>query len=278
MLVLSLVHLFQTVSCVVVCCHLTDKGSLRTACDCLKSDGQRGIGTHNLYGMTMTLPHKAKRRTVLKTIGAGVVGSAVLSGGVTAQGGHGKDGGNNYGNGNAIGAFLNEEAMLKESPVWDTGVADMTDQDEVEILFGGLTDVLLPIGPNGELVETQGPWDMDPRAVEVSPGTDVTWRWYNGPGAIDAHHLVSYFDPPYQSAFELPWEQDDHDGHEHPGGDDEFYIHEDLGDTYTYTFDDVGNHLYFCIPHGTPFSFQFPKLGEVTNLFGQRGAVIVSDD
>jgi len=209
------------------------------------------------------------RRTVLKAIGAGVAGGTVLTGSVSAKG-------NNYGNGNAIGAFLNEEAMFKESPVWDDGIADRTGQDEVDILFGGLTSIDLP-DPDAP---DQGPWGMDPRAVKVSPGTDVTWTWYNGPGAIDAHHLVSFFDPPYNEEFELPWENGGHD-HEHPGSDEEFYIHEDLGDTFTYTFNEVGTYLYFCIPHGTPFSFtdpRFPELGEVENLFGQRGAVKVVDE
>ena len=226
--------------------------------------------------------HNSNRRTVLKTIGAGVVGSTILTGTATGHDGHtGGDGesakGNNYGNGNGIGAWLNEEAMFKKSPVWDTGVADRTGQDEVEILFGGLTDVLHP-NEDGELVEVQGPWGMEPRAVKVSPGTAVTWTWYDGPGAIKAHHLVSYHDPPYEEEFELPFGEHDHtDGHEHPGGEDEFYVHEDLGDSFTYTYDEPGTYLNFCIPHATPFSFQFPELGEVSNLFGQRGAVMVVD-
>lgn len=207
-----------------------------------------------------------RRRTVMKTVGAGIVAGAIATGTAGAKG-------NNYGNGNGIGAFLNEEAMFKESPVWDTGVADKTGQDEVDILFGGMTDIDLPFPDAPDM----GPWGLEPRVVEVSSGTDVTWTWYDGPGAIDAHHLVSYFDPPYEEDFELPWESSGH-GHEHPGDEDEFYVHEDLGDTFTYTFDETGTYLYFCIPHGTPFSFQFPELGEVTNLFGQRGAIKVVDE
>lgn len=225
--------------------------------------------------------HGPNRRTVLKTIGAGAVGTAALASTATARSGdHDEQGGtageNTYGNGNAIGAWLNEAAMFKESPVWDTGVADRTGQDEVEVLFGGLTDVLLPTGEDGSLVEVQGPWNMEPRAVKVSPGTDVTWTWYDGPRAIDAHHLVSFHDPPYEDEFELPWENGGH-GHEHPGGEDEFYVHRDLGDSFTHTYEETGIYLNFCIPHGTPFSFRFPELGEVSNLFGQRGAVIVDD-
>lgn len=214
-----------------------------------------------------------KRRSVLKSIGAAAVGVPMMSGTASAKRNNASAKGNNYGNGNGIGAFLNEEAMFKESPVWDTGVADRTGEDEVDVLFGGLTSIDLPF-PDAPDV---GPWGMDPRAVKVSPGTDVTWTWYDGPGAIEAHHLASYFDPPYEEEFVLPWEAHGHE-HDHPGGDDEFYVHEDLGDTYTHTFDEPGIYLYFCIPHGTPFAFEFGELGEVSNLFGQRGAVIVTDE
>lgn len=216
-------------------------------------------------------PLNRNRRTVLKSLGAGFVGSVAFAGSTTAR--SATNNRNNYGNGNGIGAFLNGEAMFKESPVWDTGVADKTGESEVDVLFGGLTSIDLPY-PDAPDV---GPWGMDPRAVKVSPGTDVTWTWYDGKGAIEAHHLVSYFDPPYEEEFELPFGGSGHE-HEHPGGDEEFYVHEDLGDTFTYTFDDVGTYLYFCIPHGTPFSFEFGELGKVKNLFGQRGAVLVSND
>lgn len=205
------------------------------------------------------------RRTVLKTIGAGVVGGTMLTGTASAKG-------NNYGNGNAIGAFLNEQAMFKESPVWDTGIADETGEAEVDVLWGGLTEVVDPI--SGETFP--GPWGVEPRAVKVSPGTDVTWTWWDGEGAIDAHHLVSFFDPPYEDEFPNPLLGE---GHDHPGDDAEFIAHEDLGDSFTHTFEEVGTYLYFCIPHGTPYSIFHPLLGaEVENLFGQRGVIKVVDD
>lgn len=220
-------------------------------------------------------PSSIKRRTALKTIGAGLGGSAVLAGTTTAQGS--KAGGNNYGNGNAIGAFLNEKALYKESPVWDTGVVDKTGQNEVDVLFGGMTDIDAPFPTPGP--EGRGPWGMDPRAVKVSPGTDVTWTWWDGEYAIKAHHLVSFFDPPYE-VFPNPFGGEGH-GHEHPGGDEEFYVKEGLGGSFTYTFDDVGTYLYFCIPHGIPKGVEIQIEGEPRqgpNLFGQRGAVKVVDD
>lgn len=177
----------------------------------------------------------------------------------------------------AVPPFLNEEALYKASPVWDTGVADATGQDEVDVLFGGMTDINAPFPTPGP--EGRGPWGMDPRAVKVSPGTDVTWTWWDGEYAINAHHLVSFFDPPYD-VFPNPFGEEGHD-HEHPGGDEEFYVKEDLGESFTYTFDDVGTYLYFCIPHGIPKGVKIRIDGEPRqgpNLFGQRGAVKVVDD
>lgn len=206
----------------------------------------------------------------MKTLGAGVVGTTVLTGSAGAKG-------NNYGNGNGLGAFLNEKAEYKPSPVWDSGIADRTGQESVDVLWSGLTEVVNPKTKE----TTLGPWGVDPRAVKVSTGTEVTWTWYDGPGALDVHHLVSYFDPPYDEEFELPPElqRDSEDGggdheHEHPGGDDEFYVRKDLGKSFSYAFDEVGTYFYFCIPHGIPSG----ELGEAPNLFGQRGAVKVVDD
>lgn len=124
--------------------------------------------------------------------------------------------------------------------------------------------------------------------MKVSPGAEVTWTWYDGPGAIDAHHLTSYFDPPYEERFELPPELtgesedgEDHD-HEHPGGEDEFYLKKDLGESFSYTFEEVGTYFYFCIPHGFPSGerVELPdgRIVDAPNLFGQRGVVKVVDD
>jgi len=202
------------------------------------------------------------------------VGATVLTGSAGAKG-------NDYGDGNGLGAFLNDKAEYKPSPVWESGIADGTGQESVDVLWSGLTEVVRP--DTGEIV--QGPWGVDPRAVKVSPGTEVTWTWYDGKFALDIHHLVSYFDPPYDEEFELPPELgpesedggedegDDHE-HEHPGGGDEFYVRKDPGDSFSHTFDEVGTYFYFCIPHGIPDG----ELGPIPNLFGQRGAVKVVDD
>lgn len=239
---------------------------------------ENGIGSDSNY---------VSRRRVLRTgaLASGLVlgGGAMVSnvGAEKPEQANNDNNRNNYGNGNAIGAFLNEEAVYKESPVWDTGIADRTGREEVNVLWSGLTEVIRP--DTGETVP--GPWGVDPRAVKVSPGTEVTWTWYDGEFALDIHHLVSYFDPPYEEEFGLPpelgpgpeseeEEGDDHD-HEHPGGEDEFYVKEDPGDSFSYTFDEVGTYFFFCIPHGIPSG----ELDVIpSNLFGQRGAVKVVDD
>lgn len=210
------------------------------------------------------------RRTVLQTIGAGVVGGVTLTGVASAGAG-------NYGNGKAIGKFLNEEAMFKDSPIWDTGIANRRGEDEVTVAFDALTEVNLPF----EGAPDEGPWGVEPRAVRVSPNTEVTWTWRNEwdfvdkPEELPPHYLVSFFDPPeWGNAFV-----------EYPGP----------GGTYTYTFEEPGTYFYFCIPHGTPFNLaelqheeepaEDPEevvpdpveeeSQEIRNLFGQRGVVIV---
>lgn len=189
---------------------------------------------------------RANRRTVLKAISVGIASGVALSGSATANGG--------YGNGNGIGSFLNEDAEFKDQPLWSSGVADMTGQSEVEVVVGSITSVDIPenLVPPGEDVPEALPVAFAPKAVEVSPGTDVTWTW--GPGI---HHSVTSLD----------------------GTGESFDEHGEPGHEFTYTFDEVGNYLYYCIPHGTPFPIDFGEpLGEVSNLFGMRGAVIVSDE
>lgn len=73
--------------------------------------------------------------------------------------------------------------MFKQSPVWDTGIAAQPGEDEVDVLCGGMTSIDIP-EPNAP---DMGPWGMDPRAVNVAPGTEVMWTCDGGPAAIGAH-------------------------------------------------------------------------------------------
>lgn len=186
------------------------------------------------------------RRTALKTIAVGAVGGIAWTGAGSARPDH-------YGNGNAIGAFLNERAMFKESPIWDSGVKNRRNEDEVTVTFNALTAVTIPgVGP-------EGPWGVEPRAISVSPGTEVTWQWLEHDDEFHddiPHDLVSFFDPP-----------------EHG---DAFHFGGQSGDTFSYTFEEPGTYLYFCEPHGTPYEIFHPVVGDtVENMFGQRGAVKV---
>lgn len=184
----------------------------------------------------------ASRRGVLKTAGAlGLLSAAGVSGTAAARG-------NNYGNGSGIGAFLNEEAEFKDPPLWSGGVVDRTGQSEVDVTVGAFTSVAIPIPDAPEKL----PVAFEPKAVEVSPGTDVTWTW--GPGI---HHSVVSLD----------------------GTGESFETHGEPGHTFTYTFDEVGNFLYYCHPHGTPYPIDLGEpIGEVDNILGMRGAVKVSDE
>ncbi|MFB6186728.1 MAG: plastocyanin/azurin family copper-binding protein [Halobacteriaceae archaeon] len=187
------------------------------------------------------------RRNVLKTIGTGVIGSIGLTSSATAKGNRQSNSNENqHGNGNGVGAFLNEKAYAKASPVWDSGIVDKTGQSTVHVDVGAMTSIDTP--PNFPNI---GPLAFAPKAVKVSPGTEVTWKWLT-----DHHSVTSYEDPDWGGMFHTR-------GHK--------------GDTYTRKFSERGNYLYFCIPHGTPFSINLgAPIGEVDNLFGMRGAVIVA--
>lgn len=193
--------------------------------------------------------HTIERRKVLKLTGAGIAGSMALIGSASANG--------RYGNGNGIGAFLNEEAVLKDRPIWDSGMANKTGQAEVEILVGTLTSVDVPqdLLPPGMEAPEQLPVAFTPRAVKISPGTEVTWTW------VSDHHSVTSFN---ESA----------DAPEDHG--QVFDDHGDAGHTFSYTFDEVDTYLYFCHPHGTPYPIPFGPLDPVPNHTGMRGAVLVA--
>lgn len=195
-------------------------------------------------------PRDTNRRTVLKTVGTGIAASAMVTGSASAEA-----------SGSGLGAFLNEEAVLKERPVWDSGVADRTGDSDVDVLVGSMTSVDIPdeLWPGDDDPPEQGPFGYDPRAVKVSPGTEVTWRWVLG------HHSVTT----YNASAESP---EDH-GHEFDS-----HGHADDDHTFSHTFEEVGTYLYFCHPHGTPYPMPFGPLGELPNHVGMRGAVKVVDD
>lgn len=193
----------------------------------------------------------ANRRTVLKTVGVGIAGGVGLAGSASAS--------NNYGNGNGLGAFLTEDAFAKSQPLWNSGVADKTGQSAVDVTVGAFTSIDIP-DPNAP---DQGPFAFDPKAVEVSPGTVVTFRWPDYQN-FDIHHSVTSYNEEAESPA-------DHGA--------AFDIHGEDGDAKTHTFNETGTYLYFCFPHGTPYPVDLGlPVGEIENLFGMRGAVKVTDE
>lgn len=193
----------------------------------------------------MKLPGDTNRRTVLKTIGAGIVGGAVLTGSASAK----KEG---------IGSFLNEEALFKDRPIWKTGIADRTDQDPVVVEVGTMTSIDIPEEELPSEIEEspeEGPFAFTPRAIKVSPETTVKWEWTGNSFAF---------------APEEPWPHDVHSVDESDG--DPLFHSPHLGKgEFEHDFDEPGTYLYYCTPHGNPGPGH-------PNLFGMRGAVKVIDE
>lgn len=195
---------------------------------------------------------ETSRRNVLRT--AGLVGAASLIG-VPGTALARENKGNNYGNGNALGAFLNEEAAYKDNPSWKGGVVDMTGEDSVAVLVGAMTSVEMPDAPFESL-----PVAFAPQAVKVSPGTEVTWTWpsYDDPIPPIPHDVVSLDQYGFDSGMRMP------------GGSD-----------FTHEFTDGGTYLYYCTPHGAPFPVHphgAPEDVRIYNEFGMRGAVLVRNE
>lgn len=198
------------------------------------------------------------RRNVLRA--AGVLGAASLGmAGPAAARSRPKS--NDFGNGNGIGAFLNETAAYKPAPVWSEGVVDMTGRETVDVEVGAMTSVAVPNAPVDEL-----PVAFAPQAVKVSPGTTVTWTWTYNPFGIP-HDVVALEEsggnPLFDSGFPV-----------FPPANPS-----DSAPTFSHTFDEAGTHLYYCTPHGAPFPVHphgAPPDARIYNEFGMRGAVLVA--
>lgn len=192
---------------------------------------------------------QVRRRTVLKTTGGlGLLGLAGVTGTAAARDGDTKKL-------NDVNAFLNRPAAYKEGPIWDGTVVD-TDT----VAVGAFTSVSVPDVPI-----PAAPVAYDPMVVQVTPGTKVTWTWLDPvfpPADPDGvpHDVVSFgtsrANPLFRSEFQFPGDAED----------------------FCYTFDEVGEYLYYCTPHGAPFAVESAFGGKVNNEFGMRGAVIVVED
>lgn len=194
------------------------------------------------------------RRTVLKGAGAASLFSLAGFTGAASAHPHG------YGRGNGIGVFLNEEAELKETPIWRGHVADMTGQSTATIDVGAPTSHLIPDDELPPELPDELPFAFDPLVAAVSPGTEVTWDWrtlesVGIPASLFvpiAHNVVSIDEsggsPVFESAL-VP----------------QPFTASDPAVTFSHTFEERGTYLYYCGPHGAPHG----------NIFGMRGAVVV---
>lgn len=197
------------------------------------------------------------RRQILRTTGLVGLGSLVgLTGTASANDKPGaKPGkGNDYGNGNGLGVWLNEPAEFRESPLWTDGVHDYTGTSSVDVTVGEMVPVEIPGFYTGPAAVGFGP-----KAIEVSTGTTVVWHWVEDPFEIP-HNVVSLKEMGGDPVFQNP----------------EGVVYQP-GMTYERTFEEPGNYLYYCVPHGAPFPVDGP-FGEAYNEFGMRGAVVVTDE
>lgn len=213
----------------------------------------------------MNTPTNTDRRTVLKTVGGGILGGALMSGSATAATTH-------YGRGNGLDAFLNEEAMFKESPIWDGEIANRMGEETVDVAVGALTSANIP-NPNAPPTV---PFAFAPQVVKVSPGTTVRWTWVSNPYDVPIpHDVTSLVDDDGNVVLERHADQRFHHHDRYTPATDGTQLVEDVNPTFEVTFRERGNHLYHCTPHGAPW--EVCHEGQcIYNAFGMRGAVQVA--
>lgn len=201
------------------------------------------------------------RRRVLRTgaIASGIVlgGSALAGEAVASQ---------TYGNGNGLDVFLNEEAVFKDSPIWDGEIADRTGQEVVDVAVGALTT-----HTNPEIPVPEAPFAFSPMVVQVSPGATVRWTWVSNPYDVPIpHDVTSLVDDAGNVVLEPHGNQRYHHHDQYEPGSEE-----DDNPTFSVRFEERGNHLYYCTPHGAPFEVCHDGHC-LYNAFGMRGAVKVA--
>ena len=137
-----------------------------------------------------------RRRDVLRTVGGvAVVGLVAGCSGVGGEGGGGTTGG---------GGEPSVDEWLADTGNYD-GVVDRTDASSVTVEVGAQ-------GNNGANA-------FAPAAIEISPGTTVTWEW------VDGYHNVVATEGAFDSG------------------------QPEQNATFQHTFDSPDTYLYYCEPH-----------------------------
>jgi plastocyanin len=208
------------------------------------------------------------RRTVLKTVGVGIIGSAAIPGLASAEGAN--DDQDAYGTGHGLDEFLNEEAPYKDGPIWDGEIVDMRGHAVADVAVGTMTSV------NGAPIPA-APVAFDPMAVMISPGATVRWTWVSNPLDLPfPHDVTSLVNDDGGVVLKEDAGQRYHYHATYTSAALVEGLEEDINPTFEFTFDKRGNHLYYCTPHGAPFPLDLDGFGVVTNLVGMRGAVKVA--
>ncbi|MFC4548922.1 MULTISPECIES: halocyanin domain-containing protein [Halorussus] len=153
-----------------------------------RTDDERGFDSELTGGST------PDRRTVLRSLGS--LAAAGLLAGCTSIGNDG-DGGDG-GSGGSVDDWLSDTGNYD-------GVVDRTGEDAVTVEVGAK-------GNNGANA-------FAPAAIEISPGTEVTWKWVSGYHNVVAENGEFDSGSPEQNA------------------------------TFRHTFESPGTSLYYCDPH-----------------------------
>lgn len=217
----------------------------------------------------MDLSESTYRRKVLKTIGAGVVGGAMLTRSVGAK----------------EPCMLDEctQEFLLAAPAFPGIDAHWDGETIVEnkplVKLGAGVEATHP--ETGETIVV--PFAFDPVVTCVQAGTTVRWEWLN-PTAVNpdfAHpipHNVDIFQ--YSEEGTCSYEPDSFVSSGHPVAFKP--PEEEEPKSFEHTFDEAGVYPYYCEPHGWPALPGLPE--EATehahgppNPFGMRGAVIVTE-
>ena len=157
----------------------------------------------------------SKRRKILKAGGAALtVGLAGCIGpfrdGEGVPGSVEKDpdagNGNENGSGGNGSGFPQVEEYLSDANNYEGSVEDLTGEDSVTVEVGAGSGLA-----------------FGPAAIQVDPGTTVTWEWTGQGGPHNVIHEEGAFD----------------------SGD----TISEAGHTFEHTFDEEGTFLYFCSPH-----------------------------
>lgn len=115
------------------------------------------------------------------------------------------------------GGLLVGTGVARGQPSFDGWFENVTNYDGV-VDERGANEVTVTVG----VQQGGGPFGFGPPAIQVDPGTTVTWEW-NGKGG---QHNVVAVDGTYKSD-----------------------LHQDAGATFSHTFDSTGISKYYCSPH-----------------------------